>query len=82
MSTEFVINGISVSGTYGVWARGETLKEAKQGFKRRGGGLSRGYQLAEFGEDSTFKGIDGFGSIHWEGKEPKITEVKPRGGKR
>lgn len=67
----------------GAFGHAEDLATAKKNFTRFGGALSRGYTIAEFGENLTFKGVDGLGRCHWDGTgEPTITEVAAKGARR
>lgn len=72
------------------WGHGEDLKEAKRNFQREGGKLSLGYNIVEFADGVKFDGVNQLGQVFWkdekwcedgvrELREPKVTEVKPRG---
>ena len=70
------------------WGHGADLKEAKRIFQNQGGKLSHGYSIVEFTDGLKFDGVNQLGQVFWkdekwtegaEVREPKITEVKPRG---
>lgn len=70
------------------WGHGADLAQAKKTFTNHGGRLSLGYTIVEFSDGLKFNGVDQMGGVHWtdekwtEGetpRDPKMTEVKPRG---
>ncbi len=64
-----------------IWASGETLAEAKREWQRRGGTLSRGYEVMAFDAETEFHGVDQMGSVHYRGNAPVHTVVKARARK-
>lgn len=70
---------IVVAG-HNVWAKGETLADAKRGFTRRGGKLSEGYGILTFDQDTEFQGFDMIGRYFYVGNAPTVVTVaaKPR----
>lgn len=61
----------------GRWGRGADLAQAKKNFTRFGGRLSGGYEIIEFGPDTTFTGVDEMGRYYFEGPSPTTREVQP-----
>jgi len=61
----------------GRWGRGVDLAQAKRNFTRFGGRLSGGYEIIEFGEETTFTGVDDLGRYYFDGPPPSRREVKP-----
>lgn len=70
------------------WGHGADLKQAKRIFTNEGGKLSNGYAIVEFTDGLKFDGVNQLGQVFWkdekwtegtEVREPKITQVKPRG---
>jgi hypothetical protein len=75
MTPLVLINGQSKSGTYGVWAKGATLDEAKREFSKQGGGLRRAYTVLTFpaGEPRDLR-VGPMG-VRWDGADvPPIIE--------
>lgn len=61
----------------GRWGRGNDLAEAKRNFTRFGGRLTGGYEVIEFGPDTTFTGVDEIGRYYFDGPPPATREVPP-----
>ena len=70
-----------VIGQY-YWGIGDTLAQAKAQFRREGGKLAYGYQVAVFDKDTSFEGVDGMGRFYWKGNEPTIAHIPAMKGHR
>lgn len=56
------------------WGAAETLDEAKANFRKQGGRLNQHHGVYEFDDETTFKGIDQMGRMHYVGNSPTLTE--------
>lgn len=69
--------GVLVLGRW-AYGFGMDLAQAKEFFRGQGARLSDGYVVVTFDDETEWKGIDGFGSIFWDGNEPTQKVVPAR----